>query len=69
MCYVCPRQANTPHRAFLLSCSLLKVVQACERAQGCEAVPVAPSKGGGNGQHQRCAPQTYNSSKGKVSSR
>ena len=62
---LCVRQAvHTPHCAFFLSCPLLKVVQARERAQGCEAIPVAPSKGGCNGQHQRCAPQTYNSSVG-----
>ena len=60
---LCVCQAvHTPHRALFLSCSFLEVVQACERAQGCKAVPVAPSKGGCNGQHQRCAAQTCNSS-------
>lgn len=60
---LCVRQAaHTPHRAFFLSCSLLEVVQACQWAKGCEAIPVAPSKGGCNGQHQRCAAQTCNSS-------
>ena len=58
----CVRQAaHTPHRTFFLSCSLLEIVQACEGAQGCEAVPVAPSKGGCNGQHQCRASQTCDS--------